>query len=156
MPSILWYISRSLSWPKFFGNDIGSHLQPVSASISETDPNIAHCTFSLKVPRSLCNAAGSLHGGAVATIFDATTSMAIAPVMREGFWDSGHVTRTLNCSYLRPAPEGTELLIECEIVHLGKRMGMIKGVMKRKDNGALCSTCEHHKTLVEFKPKHNL
>jgi len=92
----------------------------------------------------------------VATIFDATTSMSIAPIAREGFWESGHVTRTLNCSYLRPAPEGTELLIECEIVHLGKRMGMVKGVMRRKDNGAACSTCEHQKAVAEFNPKYKL
>lgn len=92
----------------------------------------------------------------MATIFDTTTSMAVAPVARKGFWDIGHVTRTLNCSYLRPAPEGIELLIECEVVHLGKRIGMLKGVMRRKDDGAVCYTCEHQKALAEFKPKYKL
>jgi acyl-coenzyme A thioesterase 13 len=48
------------------------------------------------------------------------------------------------------------LLIECEVVHLGKRMGMLKGVMRRKDNGAVCCTCEHQKAVAEFTPKYNL
>jgi uncharacterized protein (TIGR00369 family) len=151
-----WVFHRCWSWLKFFDENINSHLQPVSASISETDPNVGRCTFSLKVPRSLCNAAGNLHGGVVATIFDMTTTMSIAPIARQGFWETGHVTRTLNCSYLRPAPEGTELLIECEVVHLGKRIGMLKGVMRRKDDGAVCYTCEHQKAVAEFKPKYKL
>ena len=92
----------------------------------------------------------------MATIFDTTTSMAIVPVAREGFWETGSVTRSLNCTYLRPAPEGTELLIECEIVHLGKRMGLAKGVMRRKHDGSLCYTCEHQKAVADFKPKYNL
>jgi hypothetical protein len=35
----------------------------------------------------------NLHGGAVALIFDITTSMAIQVCTREGFWDTGHVSR---------------------------------------------------------------
>jgi acyl-coenzyme A thioesterase 13 len=107
-------------------------------------------TFELKVPRSLCNSGDNLHGGAVALIFDMCTSMAIAPVSRPGFWDTGHVSRTLNCTYLRPAPVGTDLLVECELVHLGKTMGTIQGVMKRKEDGAVCYLCEHGKVKIDW------
>ncbi|CAG5177872.1 uncharacterized protein ALTATR162_LOCUS8420 [Alternaria atra] len=54
--------------------------------------------MSFTVPRQLCNAGGTLHGGAVALIFDITTSMAITPCSREGFWDSGHVSRNRKCN----------------------------------------------------------
>jgi acyl-coenzyme A thioesterase 13 len=80
---------------------------------TETEP--ARATFSLKVPLSLCNGGGNLHGGAVALIFDICTSVAVIVSSREGYWDSGHVSRTLNCTYLRPAPEGTELIVEAEV-----------------------------------------
>lgn len=98
--------------------------------------------------------------------------MTVSAVAREGFWDGAHVSRTLNCTYLRPAPEGTVLLVESSIVHLGKTMGQMTGVMKRKDDGKVCYTvghitsvlqdllltsrqCEHGKAQVEFmtKPK---
>lgn len=110
----------------------------------------------MTIPRSLCNTAGNLHGGAVATIFDTTTSMCIAPIQRPGFWDSGHVSRVINCTYLRPAPEGSVILIENEVVHLGSRLGMLKGRMIRKSDGKVCYTCEHQKATTEFKPKYNL
>jgi uncharacterized protein (TIGR00369 family) len=99
------------------------------------------------VPRKLCNMTGNLHGGAVALIFDICTSTAISAVSRDGFWDTGHVSRTLNCTYLRPAPEGAKIFVECEVVHLGKRMGLTKGVIKTED-GKVCYTCEHGKASV--------
>ena len=123
-------------------------MRPVAAHIDPQDPNIGHTTFALTVPRSLCNAGGNLHGGAVALIFDMCTSMSVSVCAREGFWDTGHVSRTLNCTYLRPAPEGTELLVESEVVHLGKSQAALKGVMRRKDDGKICYTCEHGKAKV--------
>lgn len=112
----------------------------MSASIDPTDQNHGFATFGMKVPLSLCNAGGNLHGGAVSLIFDMCTSMALSAIAREGFWDTGHVTRSLNCIYMRPATEGTELIIENEVTHVGKTMAQLKGVMRRKDNGKICMT----------------
>ena len=58
--------------------------------------------MSFTVPKQLCNAGGMLHGGAVALIFDITTSMAITPCIREGFWDGGHVSRNCKCDLEAP------------------------------------------------------
>ena len=132
---------------------IKDHLSLVSVSVDPTNRDVGYSTFELKVPRSLCNAGDNLHGGAVALIFDICTSMTVGAVSREGFWDKGHVSRTLNCTYLRPAPEGTVVLVESEIVHLGKSMGLMKGSMRRKSDGKVCYTCEHGKAQVVFKPR---
>lgn len=92
---------------------------------------------------------GSLHGGAVALIFDICTSTAINAVNREGFWDTGHVSRNLNCTYMRPAPEGAKVFVESWVVHLGKRMGLTAGVMKLDSlDGKVCYSCEHGKASV--------
>ncbi|KAF1815109.1 hypothetical protein P152DRAFT_391320, partial [Eremomyces bilateralis CBS 781.70] len=111
--------------------------------------------FELTCDKSLCNATGNLHGGAVALVFDMCTSATVAPVAKENFWDTGHVSRTLNYTYIRPASEGSVLLVESEIVHLGKSMGMVRGVMRRKDNGLVCYTCEHGEARV-MPPKPSL
>jgi acyl-coenzyme A thioesterase 13 len=137
---------------QFFDSTVKDHLKLISASKDPKDQNIGYCTFELTVPRSLCNAGGNLHGGAVALIFDMCTSMAIAGIAREGFWDTGHVSRTLNCAYLRPAPEGTVILVESTVVHLGKTLAQLTGQMRRKDNGKVCYTCEHGKAKVDFVP----
>jgi acyl-coenzyme A thioesterase 13 len=90
---------------------------------------------------------GNLHGGAVALIFDICTSTAISACSKEGFWDTGHVSRTLNCTYLRPAPLGAKVTVESQVVHLGRRLGMTTGVIKTED-GKVCYTCEHGKAAI--------
>jgi acyl-coenzyme A thioesterase 13 len=135
---------------QYFDSVLRNHMNVISASRHPTDDTIGYATFELTVPRTLCNAGDNLHGGAVALIFDMCTSMAVATVSREGFWDSGHVSRTLNCTYLRPAPVGTVLLVECEIVHLGKSLAELRGVMRRKKDGKVCYICEHGKVKVDF------
>ena len=106
----------------------------------------------MTVPRTLCNMSGSLHGGAVALIFDICTSVTIAIAAKEGFWDHGHVSRTLNCTYLRPAAEGQKVLVESEVVHLGRRMGVVRGVIRGAEGegkGKVYYTCEHGKACLD-------
>jgi len=71
------------------------------------------------------------------------------PIARPGFWLFAGVTRTLNVTYLRPVPQGEEILIECEVVHAGKRLCTLKGTMRRKRDGAVLALCEHGKVSIE-------
>lgn len=121
------------------------YLKLRSVKVDEKDPTIATTVFEFTVPHLLSNAGGNLHGGGVATIFDTCTSMTTAAVSREDFWDAGHVSRSLNCQYIRPAPVGSVLEIESKVIHLGKSLGTIHGIMRRKDDGKVCYTCVHDK-----------
>ncbi|KAF1841419.1 Thioesterase/thiol ester dehydrase-isomerase [Cucurbitaria berberidis CBS 394.84] len=124
-------------------------LESVTCQPTSTSPHDSRTVFSFTVPRRLCNMAGSLHGGAVALIFDVTTSTAITACSRPGFWDTGHVSRNLNCTYLRPAPEGAKVFVESWVVHLGKRMGHTMATMRLDaEDGKVCYTCEHGKASV--------
>lgn len=61
----------------------------------------------------------------------------------------GHVSRTLNCTYLRPAPVGTKVFVESRVVHLGKRLAQTTGVMRIGSvDGKIAYTCEHGKAAV--------
>lgn len=64
-------------------------------------------------------------------------------------FSQGHVSRTLNCTYLRPAPVGTKVFIESHVVHLGKRLAQTAGVMRLGSvDGKVCYTCEHGKAAI--------
>ena len=64
-------------------------------------------------------------------------------------WAFAGVSRTLNVTYIRPIPAGEEVVIESEVVHAGKRLCTIKGVMKRKKDDAILATCEHGKVSID-------
>jgi acyl-coenzyme A thioesterase 13 len=95
------------------------HLKVLSATAA---PKVT-ATFELKVVRGFCNRIGNMHGGAVSLIFDMCTTMTQAPISRVDFWHFGGVSRTLSVTFLRPTPVGTEVVIECEVIQIGARLG---------------------------------
>lgn len=58
--------------------------------------------------------------------------------------------------YLRPAGEGEEVLVICEVVHAGRQMAALKGTMVRVRDGAVLSTCEHDKVNTDPSVKAKL
>jgi acyl-coenzyme A thioesterase 13 len=75
----------------------------------------------------------------------------LALVARKGYWARMGVSRTLNVAYLRPAPVGTEVLVECEIMQIGKRLCTVRGVLKRASDGVVLATCEHGKVNTDLE-----
>lgn len=124
-----------------------------STSAEGPHPNVV---FSYIVQADHCNRLQNLHGGCQATIFDFCTTMPLTLIGRPGFWMYLGVSRTLNVTYLRPAPVGEEVLIECEIVQAGKRMCTLRGVMRRKSDGQILSICEHGKASIDPPVASNL
>jgi acyl-coenzyme A thioesterase 13 len=96
---------------------------------------------------------GNLHGGCTATIFDVCTTLPLHLVAKPGFWMYLGVSRTLNTTYLQPVPNGTTVDIQCEILHVGKRLSTIKGEMRAINEdgtpGALLAVCEHGKVSTD-------
>lgn len=112
----------------------------------------ARVDFSFTCHDDHCNRMGSLHGGAAASIFDVCTSLPLLLVSKPGYWQFLGVSRNLSVSYFRPVPPGEEVIIETEIVQIGKNLCTTKGVMKRKRDGAIMSTCEHLKVNIDPQP----
>ncbi|EFQ27653.1 thioesterase superfamily protein [Colletotrichum graminicola] len=127
----------------------GSWMSALSPSISLISASLTptpSATFAFTVRPEHCNRAGNLHGGAAATLFDSLTTMPLALINdRPGYWQFLGVSRTLSCSYLRPAPAGEECIVECEIVQVGRLMCHLRGTLRRKRDGSVLATCEHHK-----------
>lgn len=110
-------------------------------------------TFSYTVQPDHCNRLQNLHGGCAATVFDYCTTLPLCLVNKPGFWQFMGVSRTLNVTYLRPAPVGEELLVECEILQIGKKMATLKGTMRRKRDGQITAICEHGKFNIDPENK---
>jgi len=64
-------------------------------------------------------------------------------------WAYAGVTRTLNVTFIRPVAKGEEILIESTVIHAGKRLATMHGVIKRKSDGAVMATCEHGKVSID-------
>lgn len=119
-------------------------------SMTMTSANTANVVFAFPVEDYYCNNSGGMHGGFQSTAFDMLTSLAImASVPKGSPWLDGGTSRVLTVNYLRPASLGEMLLCECEVTHVGKRMAMTRGLLKRERDGAIVSTCEHNKATVE-------
>jgi uncharacterized protein (TIGR00369 family) len=141
-------------WLKAANGDQGA--SPAGNWMADVVPHIYNATtpseehrssllFNYTVQPGHCNRMQSLHGGCIASIFDFTTTLGLLMVSRPGFWQTMGVSRNLSVTYLRPAPIGTEILIEVEIVQVGKTLATLRGTMRRKSGGQITATCEHSK-----------
>ncbi|CZR65932.1 related to thioesterase family protein [Phialocephala subalpina] len=122
------------------------HLRFINATSTPT----ATVTFELMIAPPLCNRMSNLHGGAASLIFDMCTTMAVAPISRVDFWAFGGVSRTLTVTFLRPVSVGTVVVIECEVIQIGKQLATIRGVMKRKSDWKVLCTAEHNKARMDL------
>ncbi|CAM1511554.1 Fc.00g090670.m01.CDS01 [Cosmosporella sp. VM-42] len=122
------------------------NLKLESANPSGPHPS---CILSYTVQPSNCNRLQNLHGGCAATLFDFCTTLPLALINRPGFWQFMGVSRTLNVTYMRPVPAGEEILLECEIVQVGKKLATVRGVMRRKSDKMLLAICEHGKVNID-------
>lgn len=119
-------------------------------------PTSATGTFTFKVASYYCNGSGNLHGGAQSMMYDICSSLVLQSIGKKDHWINAGVSRVLTVNYLRPAPEGTELEMECEVVAAGKSLAMLRAVLRTADGGKVVSTCEHNKAAVPSKPNWKL
>lgn len=107
--------------------------------------------FSTTVTPAMCNKAGNLHGGCATTLLDNLSSFTFATWAKEGFLDTGSVSRTLNVTLLRPIPMGAKVRVVCEAVSAGRTLAHCKGQIEL-DNGKVAVTCIHDKAIIH-RPK---
>ena len=99
-----------------FDYDLFKAMTLVSASFAPKSRVVSRLT----VTPAMCNPSGTLHGGAITTLFDGCTTMALATARK---WEVPGVTRTLSTTCLVPVYPGEEIEIEGEVVQVGKKLG---------------------------------
>ncbi|KAF1981808.1 thioesterase family protein-like protein [Aulographum hederae CBS 113979] len=111
--------------------------------------------FEMTIGKNFSNLNDVMHGGAAGVIFDMSTTTALGPLSRPGFYYFlGGVTRTLNISYLRAVPTGTTVRLRSWVTSVGRTMAMIRGEMTSVDGKLVYCTAEHHKVNLDPKPEH--
>lgn len=90
-----------------------------------------------------------MHGGCAATLIDIMSTMILLGMSRPGRFMLGGVSRNLKVTYLRPVPSGTEIRLVCILVHVGRRLALLRGEIYRVDNGDLCIIGEHEKANTD-------
>lgn len=116
---------------------------------SATQGPPAYASYLLTVSPDLCNYAGNLHGGCAATLIDNLSTMILLGMSKPGKFALGGVSRNLKCTYLRPVPQGSEIRLVCIVVHLGKRLALLRAELYRTDTGGLCVVAEHEKANTD-------
>jgi len=111
-----------------------SHLATSTTNPTTSASGILSTTLFLFTPSpTLLNNLGTLHGGATATLFDLTTSIAVGAVAAPGRFQYLGVTRTLNVTYLAGIREGMRCVVGCEVVGLGARLAVVRGWVREVD-----------------------
>ncbi|KAH7390539.1 thioesterase family protein-like protein [Pyrenochaeta sp. MPI-SDFR-AT-0127] len=132
-----------------FDQEVMENLKIVDAGL---DGSVA---YELYMAPNFSNLNNVMHGGAAGVIFDMSTTTALCPIARPGFWEfMGGVTRSLNISYLKAVPIGITVRLNSKVVSVGKQMAMIRGDMKSLDGKTTYCTVEHHKVNVPVLPEH--
>ncbi|KAL1969943.1 hypothetical protein VTN77DRAFT_7453 [Rasamsonia byssochlamydoides] len=109
----------------------------------------ARVSYRLFVTPNMTNRMGSLHGGCAATLVDNLSTTILIGVSKPGLFQYGGVSRNLNVTYLRPVPLGKEIRVICEVVHVGRRLALLKAEIRRVDNDELCVVADHQKANTD-------
>lgn len=100
------------------------------------------CTLQWKVDENLLNDGGTLHGGAICSIVDNATTMALYTTPR----GVRGVSLELSVSFLGPARPGDLLTIEALCKKVGKTIGFTEASIINQQ-GRLIATGKHTKFL---------
>ncbi|KAL2831907.1 HotDog domain-containing protein [Aspergillus pseudoustus] len=111
--------------------------------------NPPQVSYLLTVAPKHCNMLGNLHGGCAATLFDVLSSMILIGVSKPGLFSYGGVSRHLDVTYIRPVPAGKTVRLTSRVVHVGKRLALIRSEIVRVEDGGVCMVSDHEKANTD-------
>lgn len=82
-------------------------------------------------------------------MIDVLTTTILLGMGEPGKFSIGGVTRSLDLKFLRAVPVYVEVAIVCEVVHIGRRLALLKAEIRRTDTGDVCIVGEHDKANTD-------
>jgi acyl-coenzyme A thioesterase 13 len=90
--------------------------------------------LELDVTEAMQNVNGMLHGGVIATLVDIAGTAAIKTADRQG---RPGVSTDLNVSFFAPAPGGSVVVADAQVLKIGKTLAFVTVDIRRAADGAL-------------------
>lgn len=133
------------------------HSQEEIATTHELSTTI----WRVRLVPELGNWYGNTHGGAICTLFDVLTSLALIPHARENYWTNGGLTQSLSCRYIRPIMTSAEkdeyIAVVAHVTNISKRTAVVRGVMRRYNAdgslGEVLAICSNHDKVAVAYPR---
>ena len=119
-------LTQFLAAPRHDGWRIAG-MEPVSV-----EPG--HVIVRREVTTDLLNFGRTLHGGAAATLIDVIGSLALTTADHHGRYG---VSTDLNVTWLAPAAHGEFVLIDAQVLKLGRTLGYGTVDLRRESDGKL-------------------
>ena len=85
--------------------------------------------LTMKVDQKFYNPMGTLHGGIMTDIADASMGVAFMSTLGD---DESFTTLELKINFLRPVYDG-EITAESKVLHRGKTVGLVESVIKNQE-----------------------
>ncbi|KAL2872347.1 PaaI family thioesterase [Aspergillus lucknowensis] len=127
--------------------DIDTRALNLTFESATRDP--PQISYLLTVAPKHSNLVGNLHGGCAATLFDVLSTMILVGVSKPGIFAYGGVSRHLDVTYLRPVPVGSTVRLTSRVVHMGKRLALLRSEIVRVEDGAVCMLSDHEKANTD-------
>eukprot|EP01017_Pseudomicrothorax_dubius_P046936 TRINITY_DN834_c0_g1_i2.p1 TRINITY_DN834_c0_g1~~TRINITY_DN834_c0_g1_i2.p1 ORF type:complete len:164 (-),score=32.61 TRINITY_DN834_c0_g1_i2:167-658(-) len=105
-----------------------------------------HRLLTLPVLPSFCNVNGVMHGGALASVLDCATTIAILEVDKKR---RKTVSLEFNLSFPAAAKQGSNILILTEVLRVGRTSAFSQAEIFDEDGKTLCATGRHLKAFLQ-------
>lgn len=92
---------------------------------------------------------GNLHGGCAATLIDLFSGALWFGLSEPGKYAMGGVSRNLKLTYLRPVSTGMEVRVACEVIHIGRRLALLRAEIQKAGSGDVCVVGEHEMANID-------
>ncbi len=147
IPNIKFVLNKVLETQIHYGKNINQYLSIVEKDTYNliVNPNI-EILFKLAVGKELCNFHNTMHGGAICTLIDTTTTLAISGMDREL---RHNVSVELSSYFLNPIKMNSNILIHCKIPKIGKTLAYSNVDIYDEESLKLCANGSHVKAMLE-------
>jgi acyl-coenzyme A thioesterase 13 len=129
-----------------YGSNISNSLQLIEIHKLLTSHN--DVLFNMKVGIHSCNILKTMHGGAIATLIDVATTVAITGLDKEM---RQNVSVELSTHYLNPIKADSEILILCKIPKIGKTLAYSYVEIFDNSSEKLLVNGNHIKAMLDKK-----